>query len=109
MCDVCRDHDPQSEDWRSFYAGMQNKLLWVIAQMTGPELIIQRANADHPYMGLRTCRNDNIRKSDITIAKSHVSNRKSKTRTGSPRGCSIISKISSNKDGWSRWKKPGRR
>ena len=72
ICAMCRDYDPQSENWRNFYAGMQNKLLWAITQMTGPELIMQRANADHPSMGLRTWANDNLRKSDVTIANNYL-------------------------------------
>lgn len=72
ICAMCRDYDPQSESWRNFYAGMQNKLLWAITQMTGPELIMQRANAEHPNMGLRTWFNDNIRKSDVTIANNYL-------------------------------------
>jgi hypothetical protein len=72
ICAMCRDYDPQSENWRNFYAGMQNKLLWAITQMTGPELIMQRANADHPNMGLRTWANDNLRKSDVTIANNYL-------------------------------------
>jgi hypothetical protein len=69
---MCRDYDPQSENWRNFYAGMQNKLLWAITQMTGPEIIMQRANAEHPNMGLRSWANDNLRKSDVTIANNYL-------------------------------------
>jgi hypothetical protein len=72
ICAMCRDYDPQSENWRNFYAGMQNKLLWAITQMTGPEIIMQRANAEHPNMGLRSWANDNLRKSDVTIANNYL-------------------------------------
>jgi hypothetical protein len=72
ICAMCRDYDPQSENWRNFYAGMQNKLLWAITQMTGPELIMQRANAEHPNMGLRTWAHDNLRKSDVTVANNYL-------------------------------------
>jgi hypothetical protein len=72
ICAMCRDYDPHSESWRNFYAGMQNKLLWAVTQMTGPELIMQRANADHPNMGLRSWANDNLRKSDVTIANNYL-------------------------------------
>lgn len=72
ICAMCRDYDPHSENWRNFYAGMQNKLLWAVTQMTGPELIMQRANADHPNMGLRSWANENLRKSDVTIANNYL-------------------------------------
>jgi hypothetical protein len=72
ICAMCQDYDPKSEAWRNFYAGMQNKLLWAVCQMTGPEIVLQRANADHPNMGLRSWANDNIRKSDISIANNYL-------------------------------------
>ncbi|MBN8973268.1 MAG: RhuM family protein [Xanthobacteraceae bacterium] len=72
ICAMCRDYDPHTDAWRNFYAGMQNKLLWAITQMTAPELIMQRANADHPNMGLRAWANDNVRKSDVTIANNYL-------------------------------------
>jgi hypothetical protein len=80
ICAMCRDYDPHSENWRNFYAGMQNKLLWAITQMTGPELIMQRANAEHPNMGLRTWANDNLRKSDVTIANNYLAEQEIKDK-----------------------------
>jgi hypothetical protein len=33
---------------------------------------MQRANAEHPNMGLRSWANDNLRKSDVTIANNYL-------------------------------------
>jgi hypothetical protein len=33
ICAMCRDYDPHSENWRNFYAGMQNKLLWAVMRL----------------------------------------------------------------------------
>ncbi|MFA6155514.1 RhuM family protein [Mesorhizobium sp.] len=72
ICAMCRDYDPQSEEWRNFYAGMQNKLLWAVASKTGPELILERANAEAENMGLTTWANENIRKNDVCIANNFL-------------------------------------
>ncbi|ESX21678.1 MULTISPECIES: RhuM family protein [unclassified Mesorhizobium] len=72
ICAMCQDYDPQSEEWRNFYAGMQNKLLWAVASKTGPELILERANADAENMGLTTWANENIRKNDVWIANNFL-------------------------------------
>jgi hypothetical protein len=72
ICAMCQDYDPQSEDARHFYMGMQNKLLWAVTQHTGPELIHLRANNSIPNMGLTTWPNDNIRKEDIFIANNYL-------------------------------------
>lgn len=73
ICALCQDYDPQSEDWRHFYARMQNTLLWAVCQITGPEIIKLRASAKTNNMGLTTWPNDNIRKADVTIANNYLS------------------------------------
>lgn len=72
ICAMCSDYDGSSESARSFYAAMQNKLLWAIASMTGPEIVKDRANARLPNMGLQTWPNENIRKADVTIAHNYL-------------------------------------
>lgn len=72
ICALCQDYDPQSENWRRFYARMQNTLLWAVCQMTGPEIIKLRANAKSDHMGLTTWPNDNIRKADVIIANDYL-------------------------------------
>lgn len=72
ICSLCQDYDPQSDDWRHFYARMQNTLLWAVCQMTGPEIIKSRADAGSENMSLTNWPNDNIRKADVTIANNYL-------------------------------------
>ena len=80
ICALCQDYDPQSEAWRHFYMGMQNRLLWAITQMTAPEIIKTRANASLANMGLTTWANDNVRKSDVTVANNYLLQLESKEK-----------------------------
>lgn len=52
LCTLCQDYDPQSKEARNFYMTMENKLLWASASMTAPEIILHRADASKPDMGL---------------------------------------------------------
>ncbi len=72
ICAMCQDYNPHSEEWRNFYAGMQNKLLWAVTGMTGPELIKSRSDCNKENMGLTCWQHDNIRKSDVSIANNYL-------------------------------------
>lgn len=72
ICAMCQDYNPESKAWRNFYAGMQNKLLWAVTTKTGPEIIIERADAKAEDMGLTSWVNENIRKTDVTIANNYL-------------------------------------
>ncbi len=52
LCTLCSDYDGSSESARNFFMGMENKLLWAAADKTAPQLILERADADRPDMGL---------------------------------------------------------
>lgn len=49
---MCQDYDGKSETARAFYARMENKLLYAAANKTAPEIIMERADANKPDMGL---------------------------------------------------------
>jgi hypothetical protein len=69
------DYDPAHELSRDFFATVQNKLHWAIHGHTAAELIVERADASHPHMGLATWKNapsGPIRKADITVAKNYL-------------------------------------
>jgi hypothetical protein len=54
---------------------VQNKLHWAITGKTAAELIAERAQADQPYMGLKTWKNapkGRIQKADVSIAKNYL-------------------------------------
>jgi hypothetical protein len=73
ICAMCQDYDGSSKQARNFYAAVQNKLLWSVASQTAPEIIVSRADARQPNMGLQTWTNENIRKADVTIAHNYLS------------------------------------
>lgn len=69
------DYDPKSPLTQTFYATVQNKLHWAIHGHTAAELIAERADETKPNMGLSNWKNapaGPIRKSDITTAKSYL-------------------------------------
>jgi hypothetical protein len=49
---LCQDYDPKSAAAPEFYARMENKLLFASTSKTAPEIIIERADANRPDMGL---------------------------------------------------------
>ncbi len=52
LCKLCSDYDGSSDTVRDFFMAMENKLLWASASKTAPQLILERAYADAPDMGL---------------------------------------------------------
>ena len=54
---MCKDYNPNSKECRDFFAAFQNRLLYAITASTASELVINRADADKPNMGLQTWRN----------------------------------------------------
>lgn len=70
------DYDAQAATTREFYALVQNKLHWATHRHTAAELIVERADAEKPNMGLTTWASapaGKIVKSDVSIAKNYLS------------------------------------
>lgn len=70
------DYDASARTTREFFAMVQNKLHWAVHRHTGAELIVERADADVPHMGLTTWASapgGKIVKSDVSIAKNYLS------------------------------------
>ena len=67
------DYDNKAQTTLDFFASIQNKLHWAVHKHTAAELIVDRANAKKPNMGLTTWKSDKVRKSDVTIAKNYLS------------------------------------
>ena len=55
-----------------FFAETQNKLLYAVTHQTAAELIVARADANKPNMGLTTCKGSIVRKGDVIIAKNYL-------------------------------------
>ena len=70
------DYSSNAEISKRFFTTVQNKLHWAITRMTAAEIIAQRANVNHPNMGLTTWKNapsGKVLKSDVSIAKNYLS------------------------------------
>lgn len=70
------DYDSEAPITQKFFATVQNKLHWAIHGHTAAEVIVNRASAEKPNMGLTTWKNapkGAIRKSDVRVAKNYLS------------------------------------
>ena len=66
------DYDPHSEESVRFFQIVQNKLHYAAHGHTAAEVIYQRADADQPFMGLRTYSGDLPVLRDVGIAKNYL-------------------------------------
>eukprot|EP01037_Dinobryon_pediforme_P005928 gene5928-5997_t len=66
------DYDGKDATARLFYQTIQNKLLWAVTHQTAAELIVARADAGKPNMGLLTFAGARVRKVDGAIAKNYL-------------------------------------
>ncbi|HLG90199.1 MAG TPA: RhuM family protein [Alphaproteobacteria bacterium] len=73
ICAMCQDYDPQSSEAREFYQRTQAKLFWAVTSHTPSMLIVERARASLPNMGLQTWLKDEIRQQDVLVAKNYLS------------------------------------
>ncbi|MEV0624576.1 virulence RhuM family protein [Nonomuraea wenchangensis] len=66
------DYDPGTETARTFFATIQNKLIYAVTGQTAAELIVGRADPGKPNMGLTTWKGSRVRKTDVTVAKNYL-------------------------------------
>lgn len=69
------DYDVTSAATKRFFATVQNKLHWAIHGQTAAELILSRADAEKPHMGLHTWADaplGKIQKFDVVVAKNYL-------------------------------------
>lgn len=66
------DYDPRTEVSKQFFATIQNKMHWATHGHTAAELIVKRADASQPNMGLTTWQGTHPRKADAEIAKNYL-------------------------------------
>jgi hypothetical protein len=70
------DYDKDSETTKLFFKTVQNMMHYAVTKQTAAEIIYERADAEHPHMGLTTWKNapdGRVVKSDVTIAKNYLS------------------------------------
>jgi hypothetical protein len=66
------DYDPKAEETLEFFRIVQNKLHFAISGKTAAELIVERADASRPNMGLTAWKGAKVRRGDVTIAKNYL-------------------------------------
>lgn len=69
---LSNDYDKTDKKTEQFFAEVQNKLLFAVTTHTAAEIIVARAKADLPNMGLNTWKGSRVRKEDIIIAKNYL-------------------------------------
>ena len=69
---LCSDYDKTDKATQMFFAETHNKLLYAVTHQTAAELIVARANANQPNMGLTTWKGSIVRKGDVIIAKNYL-------------------------------------
>jgi len=75
VCDIYAtsiDYEPATEMTQQFFATVQNKFHWAIHAHTAADLIMLRANAERPSMGLTNFPGSDIKKQDVVIAKNYL-------------------------------------
>ena len=66
------DYSAESEQAQEFFAKVQNQLHWAAHGHTAAEVIHQRADADHPNMGVTNFSGNKLLKRDTEIAKNYL-------------------------------------
>ncbi len=66
------DYDPSDKATQMYFAETQNKLLYAVTGQTAAEVIVARADADLPNMGLTSWKGNVVRKQDIIVAKNYL-------------------------------------
>lgn len=69
---MAADYEPSNKETTRFFQSIQNKLHFACTGMTAAELIASRADASQPDMGLTSYKFDEVRKTDVTIAKNYL-------------------------------------
>lgn len=69
---MAADYEPSNQETNRFFQTIQNKLHYACTHMTAAELIASRVDASKPDMGLTSFKGDEVRKTDVTIAKNYL-------------------------------------
>lgn len=69
---LASDYDKSDETTQTFFATVQNLLLYAVTQKTAAELIVSRANPADPHFGLLSWKGALVRKQDIVVAKNYL-------------------------------------
>lgn len=67
------DYDPRSDEVRKFFAMLQDVCHYAASGQTASEIVVKRADAARPNMGLTALGNLRPRADDVTVAKNYLS------------------------------------
>lgn len=68
------DYDGSTETARTFFATIQNKLVYAVTGRTAAQLILERCNAEADHMGLTNWPGTTLRKADVVVSKNYLDN-----------------------------------
>lgn len=66
------DYDPSWRETTNFFSRIQNKLHYAITHQTAAEIIHSRADATKPNMGITAIEKENIKSTDVVVAKNYL-------------------------------------
>ena len=66
------DYDKTDKAAQTFFATVQNLLIFAVTRQTAAELVTARANSADPHFGLLAWKGDKVRKADIVVAKNYL-------------------------------------
>ena len=66
------DYTSTSQTAKTFFATIQNKLIYAATGHTAGELVLDRADPSSPNMGLTTWKGEQVRKTDAAISKNYL-------------------------------------
>ncbi|OAT50875.1 putative DNA-binding protein [Proteus hauseri ATCC 700826] len=69
---MAADYEPSNKETTRFFQSIQNKLHFACTGMTAAELIVSSADASQPNMGLTNYKFDEVRKTNVTVAKNYL-------------------------------------
>lgn len=66
------DYDARADECKQFFQIVQNKFHYAVSGQTAAEIIFSRADAEQPFMGMKSFSGASPRKSDVQIAKNYL-------------------------------------
>ncbi|WP_442872612.1 virulence RhuM family protein [Citrobacter portucalensis] len=69
---MAADYEPSNKETTIFFQTIQNKLHYACTHMTAAELIARRVDTSKPDVGLNSYKGDEVRKTDVTVAKNYL-------------------------------------
>ena len=70
---LASDYDPSWSETTRFFQHIQNKLHYAVTHKTAAELIASRVDATKPNMGITCIDKEQIKSTDVTVAKNYLS------------------------------------